>query len=157
MLHFVYDGAVLQPGQKSPGIRLGKLPYVRGFQVGVRQAGEGVPTECRFPGLPGAQHGDDGTLLEPPLQIPGYLSLNHCSVGANWKWQFQLCPCGRNLLGDAEGRARDADQPPPREQSPPKTLGRSRGVQLGAATGLDLLKLTRSLEVFKRYHGLALA
>ncbi len=26
----------------------------------------------------------------------------------------------RNLFGDAEGRARDADQPPPREQSPPK-------------------------------------
>ena len=40
---------------------------------------------------------------------------------------------------------------------PPKTIGRSRGAQLGAATGLDLLKLTRSLEVFKRYHGLALA
>ena len=55
MLNLIYNGALAELREESPGIRFSKIALVGRFQVGICKIGKGCTTERRLSGLPRAR------------------------------------------------------------------------------------------------------
>ena len=90
MLNLIYNGALAELREESPGIRFSKIPLVGRFQVGICKIGKGCTTERRLSGLPRPGHRHKGVLAKQCGQTGHDLATNHGRHAINQMRNLQV-------------------------------------------------------------------